>query len=185
MVSGGLIDDNVCQRCAETPQDELHRIWQCPANQEINEECVKETEELVKLAIEGRQKKEVFTDAGIDPEKLDADSTSDGRPTYGAERYGGCVDEVQGLPRGRIWRTDILPTLNSDAVAGRILRCTKARTALQDTWSACSQAPSRRCGAQSLWRRYPWSKESKARDACIDVVICTDCAYVWDWCERF
>ena len=64
----GLIGDTVCQKCNAASEDEFHRKRQCFVNLEINEECVKETQGLVKLAIEGPTARSLL-DARTDPEK--------------------------------------------------------------------------------------------------------------------
>ena len=47
------------------PEDDFHRIWQCPANLEIDDECVSGAQGLVKLATEGRRKNEAFRMRGL------------------------------------------------------------------------------------------------------------------------
>ena len=60
----GVVSDDVCQRCHEAPQDDFHRVWQCPANFEIDDECV-HSQGLVKLATEERRKNEAFWTRGL------------------------------------------------------------------------------------------------------------------------
>jgi len=44
---------NKCLRCGLAPEDDLHVYWQCPANKNIDDPCVKDTQVLVKSAEAG------------------------------------------------------------------------------------------------------------------------------------
>ena len=87
---GQASGDDVCQRCCEAPEDEFHRIWQCPANLWIDDECIRSSQGFVKLVrrgvrtwLSGRE--------GLSP-TLDADSATDRRSVHWRKAAGLWVD---------------------------------------------------------------------------------------------
>ena len=44
---------STCVRCGSAPETDLHVFWQCPANKNIDDACVKDTQVLIKQAEAG------------------------------------------------------------------------------------------------------------------------------------
>ena len=61
----GLVSEDLCQRCFEAPEDGSHRIWQCPASLETDDERIRGSQGL---AIAGREKHKAFWTRGLIPQ---------------------------------------------------------------------------------------------------------------------
>ena len=65
----GLIESPMCQRCGIEEEDEMHRIWKCPANEKLTEKAITGSNRLKEEAVADDGQHACFWTRGLVPKK--------------------------------------------------------------------------------------------------------------------